>query len=114
MVWFICSASRVDVVKEVARHRTLDRRAIWDAPGTRNVDCNTGTVITGRSKAANNQITLRNCVYVSVRTAKRSHQQSAAAQAFGIANRGHRNIDCLSGFRKRRKVRMHGDGGNIF
>ena len=69
---------------------------------------------TGRCPCtANHHITLRHGVDLAIHAPQRRQQQCAAAQALGVAHRGHRHVDQLSRLRERRQLRRHDHGGRV-
>src|SRR5690606_33649543 len=98
---------------ESIRHFTLDNGAVGNAPGTRDIHRDSRAVGTVGTETADYELTLRQRVYLTVRTFKCSHQQCAAAKAFRVTHRRHGDIDGLSGLDERRQAGVNADGGDV-
>ena len=83
-------------------HRALDRGAVRHAPGRQVVDLHLGAA-GGSPRAPHQHVALRHRIDLAVGALQRRHQQRAAAQALGVAERRHRDVDLLAGLRERRQ-----------
>jgi hypothetical protein len=99
--------------REVRRNRALDRRAVRHATGARNVQRDARAVFAGHAEATDDEAALPDRVDLAVDTTKRRHQEAAAAQAAGVADRIDGDVDRLSGLRKRRQVGTHRHRRNV-
>src|ERR1700712_993196 len=82
---------------ETAWHGTFHRRAARDTPRGRNVDGDLRAVATFGVKTAHHQVALGDGVDVTVDTLHRRHQQAATAQALGVTDGRHGDVDLLTG-----------------
>ena len=64
-------------------------------------------------KPLTDQASLADRVDLAVDAAHRRHEQGAAAQAAGVADRSDRDVDGLARLGERRQIRMHGHRGNV-
>ncbi|MNM96126.1 hypothetical protein D3C81_1085920 [compost metagenome] len=98
---------------ETARHRALDGGAGRNAPGGRHVDGDLRAITALGIEAANDKIALGDGVGLAVDTLQLGHQQAAAAQALGVADGRHGDVDGLPRLGEGRQVGMHGNRGNV-
>ncbi|VFT41632.1 Uncharacterised protein [Pseudomonas aeruginosa] len=98
---------------EAARHRAFDGGAGRDTSGGRYVDGDLRAVAAFGVEAADHQVALGDRVDLAVDTFQRSHQQAAAAQALGVADGRHGDVDRLARLGERRQVGMHRYRGDV-
>ena len=99
---------------ETRGNGTLDRRAAGDAPGRGDVDRHLAAIRARYAQTADRQITLRHGVDFIVGTPQRRHDQRAAAQRLGLAQRRNRDVQPLAGLRKSGQVGRYQHGCCIF
>ncbi|MNZ77602.1 hypothetical protein D3C78_961500 [compost metagenome] len=99
---------------ETTRYCTLHRSATRDTACRRNVDGDLRAIAAFGIEAADHQVALGDRIDVAVDTLERRHQQAAAAQALGVADRGHGNVHHLAGLGEWRQVGMHRHRSDVF
>ncbi len=94
------------------RHAAFNLCAVGDAAGGELVDLHLGAV--GRSaRADDHDVALRERVDLPVRAAQGRDDECAAAQRFGVAHRGHIDVDLLARLGEGGQLRRHHHGGDI-
>ncbi|MCY1430831.1 hypothetical protein D9M71_467870 [compost metagenome] len=100
------------LVAELQRHLALDRGAAADPPAGLLVDLHAAATGLGPG-AANQQVALGQRIGFAIGALERGHQQGAAAQAAGIADRGHHHIQSLPRPDESRQLRGDHHRGDV-
>ncbi len=95
-------------------HGTFHGGAIRNAARTRHIHGELRAVGALDAKAADDEISLRDRIDLSVESMQGRDQQRSAAQTLGIGDRVHGDVDGLPGFDERRQHRVHRDRGHVF
>lgn len=94
------------------RYLALDDGTATDPPAGLLVDLHAAATGLGTG-TVDQQVALSQRIGIAVHPLERGHQQGTAAQAAGVADRGHHHIDLLAGARRRRQLGGDHHRGNV-